>query len=341
MQPFLPSTTTRTHPSYYREMQLQPSSQAQARSKVDFFKTSLSDMDLNIQNYELHDIYRLFNITSSQLTEPIMKHSRLIMLHMHPDKSGLDPKFFRFFQQAYARLNEIYSFQQGSQIHGQSGQSISTSSTQYTPISVLTPQQEQAVKSAFGHGSGFASSEFNAAFEQRNGRVEEQHGHGDWLKSDDSIFDTRMVATKGTLDQSIEAQRRRMQSVVKYSGDFEPAQEPGTYGSSLYDTDNYSSSKMGQYVDLKQAYMESVLPVSERDFQDKPYRTVDEYVAYRDRVQQQVRVPNKTEALRILEEQSQLEAQQSAAMVYKLAQQAEEMKKKEESFWSKYMQIKN
>ena len=62
---------------------------------ISFHKTTLSELDLNIDNYTLNDLYNLFNV--SYLDEPSLKTAKQIVLKMHPDKSQLDSKYFLFF----------------------------------------------------------------------------------------------------------------------------------------------------------------------------------------------------------------------------------------------------
>ena len=69
------------------------------------------ELDLDISNYELKDIYNLFNIKNNSLTTEAMKDAKHIVLKMHPDKSKLDSKYFLFFSAAYKKLYSIYEFQ--------------------------------------------------------------------------------------------------------------------------------------------------------------------------------------------------------------------------------------
>ena len=93
--------------------QTQGYNQNQSSSKnISFHKTTLLELDLNIDNYTLNDLYNLFNV--SYLDEPSLKTAKQIVLKMHPDKSQLDSKYFLFFSKAYKRLFSIYEFQNKS-----------------------------------------------------------------------------------------------------------------------------------------------------------------------------------------------------------------------------------
>ena len=53
-----------------------------------------NNFDLNIDNYSMKDIFHLFNIQNEILNENIMKESKKFVLKTHPDKSGLNQKYF-------------------------------------------------------------------------------------------------------------------------------------------------------------------------------------------------------------------------------------------------------
>jgi hypothetical protein len=77
------------------ETPTQNQKQMNSSKNISFHKTTLSELDLNIDNYTLNDLYNLFNV--SYLDEPSLKTAKQIVLKMHPDKSQLDAKYFIFF----------------------------------------------------------------------------------------------------------------------------------------------------------------------------------------------------------------------------------------------------
>jgi hypothetical protein len=74
----------------------------------------LDNLDLDINHYELKDLYTLFNIHDNCLDRESMKHAKQIVLKIHPDKSKLDSKYFLFFSNAYKKLHAVYEFQNKS-----------------------------------------------------------------------------------------------------------------------------------------------------------------------------------------------------------------------------------
>ena len=74
------------------------------KPSVNFHKTTLLELDLDVDNYSLDDLYNLFNISNNNSNQVLDEHSlkgaKQIVLKMHPDKSQLDSKYFLFFSKA-------------------------------------------------------------------------------------------------------------------------------------------------------------------------------------------------------------------------------------------------
>ena len=56
----------------------------------------MEDLDLDLNNYNLDDILKLLRLPYD-FTEEDMKQAKKIVLMTHPDKSGLDQKYFSIF----------------------------------------------------------------------------------------------------------------------------------------------------------------------------------------------------------------------------------------------------
>ena len=68
----------------------------------------MSELDLNIHNYDLRDLLNLFKLPVNFDGDDLK--SQLMMLKTHPDKSNLDKKYFLFFQKAYNKVKQVYEF---------------------------------------------------------------------------------------------------------------------------------------------------------------------------------------------------------------------------------------
>jgi hypothetical protein len=66
------------------------------------------DLDIDIRNYNLNDILKLFSIPVA-FSEEHLKSAKRTVLKMHPDKCALPKEYFLFFTKAYRILYQIYS----------------------------------------------------------------------------------------------------------------------------------------------------------------------------------------------------------------------------------------
>ena len=74
----------------------------------------MDSLNLNIEDYELNDILRLFKVNYN-FGEDELKRAKKMVLQSHPDKSKLDKKYFIFFSKAYKQLYYIYTFKNKEQ----------------------------------------------------------------------------------------------------------------------------------------------------------------------------------------------------------------------------------
>ena len=81
--------------------------------------------DLNIDNYDLQDLLNLFKLDKN-FNEEDLKQAKKIVLKTHPDKSGLNPDYFRFYSAAYKSIYNIWQFKNKNE-------KDSKTNTEYTP----------------------------------------------------------------------------------------------------------------------------------------------------------------------------------------------------------------
>ena len=74
----------------------------------------MEQIDLNISNYSLNDIFNLFKI-DVDFDEEEMRAAKKIVLMTHPDKSGLDPKYFYFIHQHIVYYITYLRYEKGEQ----------------------------------------------------------------------------------------------------------------------------------------------------------------------------------------------------------------------------------
>jgi len=307
------------------------------RTPVNFYQTSLSNLDLELDHYSLEDLYKLFNIPEHQLSEQALKNAKQIVYKMHPDKSQLDPKYFRFFSAAYKRVFSIFEFQNKSL-----NKRLATSDNDYYDDSNKT-----ILNNMFDTNKGLKdpknfNSWFNEKFEKHSKDVLEDDvgnkGYGDWLKSDEGLYSVNDNITKANMNDAFEKQKKQIQALTTYQGINDSFSSFS--GSLLGDqSDNFTGSNgaLG-YTDLRQAHVESVIPVTQEDYDRMPkYKSLSEYKARRDTAD--TSPLSKQEAERMLMQQGQNLEQQSAALAYKYAQQSEKARQNSSAFFSDLRQI--
>lgn len=304
------------------------------RTPVNFYQTSLSNLDLELDHYSLEDLYKLFNIPEHELSEHALKNAKQIVYKMHPDKSQLDPKYFRFFSAAYKRVFSIFEFQNKSL-------NKCVQNDDYYEDS-----NKDILNHMFDTNKGLKdpknfNSWFNEKFEKHSSQEDDQSnkGYGDWLKSDQGLYSVNENITKANMNEAFERQKKQIQSLTVYQGVNEL--NSSSFGGSLLgdQSDNFTGSNgnLG-YTDLRQAHVESVIPVTQEDYDRMPkYKSLSEYKASRDN--SSVSPLSKQEAEQILLRQGKELEQQSAALAYKYAQQSERARQNSQSFFTDIRQI--
>jgi hypothetical protein len=305
--------------------------ETQNRSKlskpVSFQNTTLNTLDLDLENYSLDDLYNLFNITENELTEDSLRNAKQIVLKMHPDKSRLDSKYFIFFSNAYKRLYGIYEFQNKSTNKRQNNEDYFDESNKRLLDNMFDKNK------AFKDPKNF-NDMFNKAFEKHRLEDPNEHGYGDWLKSNDGFISIGENITKGNMNDAFEQKKKQMQAVSIYKGITDNI--TSSLGGSLLDGIGDLSTE--SYTDLRQAYTETLIPVTQDDYNKmEKFNSVSEYKAHREKVN--ITPISKEEGERKLHQTQKNNEKQSAALAFKYAKEAEKMKEKQNGFWSDLKQI--
>ena len=311
------------------------------RFQVDYNKSGYESIDLNIDNYSREELYKLFGLKNSAiLTEENMKESKKIVLKTHPDKSRLDNKYFIFFGKAYNKLKEIYEFQ------NKSNKKTTDTNEYYDSQNVQVLDKMFDMKKDLKDPKNF-NEWFNKQFEKHKLEDTNEDGYGSWLKSDEDIIFTPQNINKDSMGREMEKRKKEIQALTPYKGFSDSFNSSSVGGSSLMEyNSNFTSGSlftggggMG-YTDLRQAYAESVIPVTEEDFNKaQKFKSVDEYKRHRDTTN--VKPLSKEEALRQLYHENKEKNEESAALAYYHAQQLEKANKNNQEFWSGLKQLTN
>lgn len=306
-------------------------------TQINYSSSGYEKLDLNIENYSREELFKLFGLNNMSLDEDIMKECKKIVLKTHPDKSRLDQKYFIFFQKAYKKLYGIYEFQNKTTKNA----SNTREEEEYYNKTILENvfENNKALKDPKNFNTWF-----NAQFDKHKIEEPTETGYGNWLKSDDDIIFTPNVS-KSNINSEIEKRKKQVQSLSVYNGvsDCGSSTFGGsslmTYDSNFSSGSLFSSDGMG-YTDLRQAYVESVIPVTEDDFhKTKQFKSIDEYKRHRDSVD--TKPLSKEEAMRQLFNDNKQKDEESSALAFYYAQQSEKVKKSQDKFWSGLKQVTN
>jgi hypothetical protein len=305
---------------------------------TNYDNKSYENMDLNIDNYSREDLFKLFGVKNISLTEDIMRECKKTVLKTHPDKSRLEPKYFLFFSKAYKKLLGIYEFQNKTDSKKKADTYLYYE-TENVDILDNFFDNDKKLKNPKNFNEWF-----NKQFEKQKIEDQQDTGYGDWLKSEEDIVNISNVS-KANMASEIEKHKKQVRSLITYNGVTENTSN-AFGGSSLmaYDS-NFTSNSLFtsdgmNYTDLRQAYVESVIPVTEEDYDKvKKFKSVDEYKRHRESVD--TSPIDKEESMRQLYLQNKQKDEESAALAYYYAQQSEKIKKNQETFWSGLKQLTN
>jgi hypothetical protein len=312
------------------------------KQSVNFHKTTLLELDLDVDNYSLDDLYNLFNISNNNnssnqvLDEDSLKGAKQIVLKMHPDKSQLDSKYFLFFSKAYKRLYSIYEFQNKSD--KKTERDLKKDYFEDSNKTVLDNMFQ--TKTELKDPKNF-NSWFNDKFDKHKLVDDESNnGYGDWMKSDEGLYLENDNVTQSNMNEAFEKQKKQIQALTVYNGVTVSYASFSGGGSLLGEqSSNFSGSSSGLgFTDLRQAHIETIIPITQDDYDNIPkYKNLNEYKTNRDRVD--ITPLTTAESERILLQNKSVLDQESAATAYKYAKQAEKAKANQRSFWGDIKQL--
>lgn len=280
------------------------------------------NFDLDIDNYELKDILYLFELNEN-FTQNDLKKAKNIVLRLHPDKSGLDPEYFRFYYKTYKILENVIEFKNKSSVKISDEKYVVDNNNERDISYYLTPQvyNDEEIKSF--------NKKFNELFEKCNAKNDD--GYGEWLKNygTDNEIDEIKKMSNVEWNEKIEFKKKEMKKLIPYDKNIKNINS--ITNNFLLDQDeveNYTSEIFGRlnYQDLKQAHTETLIPMDCEDFNNLPkFNNVNEYKEYREKFG--FTTLSENEALELLHKTNNKEDKDGTMRAYKLAKQTEDLGK--------------
>ena len=132
----------------------------------------MNENDLNLENYDLEDILKLFKLPYNFTKEQLKKAQKIVYL-THPDKSNLPKEYFLFYIKAFKVLKQIYDFR--------------FQKTKSTNYEVEKNEEHEILLEKIKHKKNF-NKWFNEMFENvKMQDNENDNGYGNWLSSNENI----------------------------------------------------------------------------------------------------------------------------------------------------------
>ena len=298
----------------------------------------MENLDLNIDNYEYEDILNLFNV-STEFGENDMKNAKKKVLMMHPDKSGLDKKYFLFFSSAYKILYSIYEFREKAN----QSEKLDIKSQNIEYLAEKDIYNEEIIKS-LKKNNKLKSEEFNTWFNKLFEKVKlendyESSGHGNWLKSEDGSYTN--ANNMSELHQEINNKKKELRNNVlsKYKNNINEFNNNAYCDLTNSAPQEYSSGIFSkfQFEDLRKAHEESVIPVTEEDYKQN-YNSFDD-IRFK-RGSQNLTPLTEKESREYLKTHENSDNIISAKRAYKLAKQQQESDKANKKWWASLKTLK-
>jgi hypothetical protein len=160
------------------------------------------------------------------------------------------------------------------------------------------------------------------------------------LKSEENIEPEKKISQE-EMGREFDKKKKQVISLIVHKDISEIyANNLGAANLSNNAPEEYSSDLFSNlsYQDLKQAHTESVIPVTDEDY-DKTikFNNINEYISYRNN--QSIKPLSEIQALDYLKNKSKFENEEASKRAYELAKQVEKSKQNSKSFWGNIMKI--
>jgi len=294
----------------------------------------MDTLDLDISNYNLNDILKLFKL-DYDFDENDLKRAKRVVLQTHPDKSRLDAKYFIFYSKAYKVLYNIHEFRNKSSDKREENYAILSNEDKNRLLENFF-EKNKPLKEA----SGF-NTWFNEQFEKNKLKTEaEECGYGEWLTSEQDLEPEKRISQSEMAAEFMKKKNQVRSLIVHKDVNDIYANNFGASDLTTNAPEEYSSGLFSNlsYQDLKRAHTESVIPVTDEDYHKiQKFKNVNEYTAHRNT--QDTKPLSENQALEYLKTRTQAGDKEATNRAYELAKQVEKSKQNNQAFWGNIMKI--
>lgn len=285
------------------------------------------ELDLNIENYNLDDLLKLFSL-SNDFNESDLKKAKQLVYKTHPDKSNLPKEYFIFFTKAFKYVYHVYEFKRKSSC---------TKSTKYENLVDDDENDKKDISNKLKEKKNFHKW-FNTMFEKYK-IEEEDDGYNTFLQSTEDI-EINKVKNVSQLHQNFESYKSdKIKDIVVYKEISDVCNTLSYGGSNIVNKklDNYSNpnifSDQLNYEDVKKAHTETFIPVTHQDYENKTkYNSVFEL--NQERGNQNTKPLCQDQTREYLRKKHEMENNTANENAYLLLKEAEEIEKRNKQFMS-------
>ena len=293
----------------------------------------MSEVDLDIENYELEDILNLFRLQYN-FVEADLKRAYRMALKLHPDKSGLDGEYFRFYMKAYKIVENIFNFRNRKK------------KCAYDVVYNAKETDISEDKAVLLHSlNGKSIKEFNKWFNEQFEKAkvnddENDSGYGKWIKENE-VSENNEKVSLSEFGRVFEKKKTECKALVKYNG-VQDTEGGGGYNLVRDKVESYSSGLFSKlsYEDFKKAHTETVVPVTREDYEKKEkFSSLEMYKQHRD--SQNTAPPSLQQSRQYLAERDKNENVLHARRAFKILKRDEEIEKNNKKWWSNLQRLSN
>ncbi len=281
--------------------------------------------DLDVDNYDLEDLLELFKLDYNFSGEDL-KNAKKICLKTHPDKSGLDQKYFIFYKKAFEVIAQIYYFR-GKRKDRPMEYQVDYDESNKKLLDPLTK-------------NGNFNNWFNENFEKVKIKDEEHdEGYDKWFRSNEDVINSKKIPFN-KFNEEFYKRKRECSAIARQN----TVQDMGANSgyNLVRDRIEYSSdifSKL-KFQDLKKAHTETIIPVTKDDFNRRPkFANVESYRQYRN--SNRVKPVSMEESQRILLQKEDLDGKNNTRRAFKMYQQDLKVEKANNAWWKTIKQLSN
>jgi len=294
------------------------------------------EIDLNLDNYDLSDLLKLFKLNYNfNITD--LKNAKKLVIQVHPDKSGLNKEVFLFYSKAFRVIKNIYDFR---------NKTPDTLDIENSKIDYLAETDDDKGKRLLVDNLMKTDKKkfhkwFNDTFDKINIVDEERKtGYGDWFKGEEDI-DTEQT-TYNMMHEKMNQKKQQMSALIKkddiqelHSGGHKQldGSAPESYSSGIF-------SKL-QYDDLKKAHTETLVPVCDNDYNNmKKFKNLESLNNHRNSQNITNKPLSNEEANKYLNNKNRIDDNKNMRVAYKIARQEEKVEKANQQWWNSMRFIK-